>query len=406
MAFDETDTTDIKASFTPEYSKDDFIRNAWIDLALNDAPMEIFDMDFEEVSEHIHQVYVEEITVETSYQVSIGYDREEPYIDYEDYYEKEPYITTESYYDQNTRTTRERQVTKYKDVKKQRQVTKYKTVTDWSALNGKHNAQSLTFISNFEDDYLDTSLFKKSFANANLSSCLTVCDDETAKSMQVTESAREQTNNEHIRDIDRSVRNSLPGDHYQDLDWNIERVSDVTSALYKAPEYSTSITYEGKTYVKYAFPFGSMEVAGEKIKNDVDLKSITAKMKNESDCKNAARKKHIDKKNLKKVMPNSLLTFALLLASILISNFANNSILVIVVFIIATILFIANMLLVKSTASKEKKLAEQEIEQEIKRVDAEIKDYSNIYKDKLCKRLNEKLISLGYEPISEDFFKG
>lgn len=109
--------TCFKAVINPEFSQNDFIRNAWISLAKEDAPIEVFSENFDDVSIIDHQVVADYVAVNIAYQVNIGYDRQEPYIAYEMYYEKEPYIAYEKRYNTTTRQYEKCQVTKYKDVK-------------------------------------------------------------------------------------------------------------------------------------------------------------------------------------------------------------------------------------------------------------------------------------------------
>ena len=135
-----------KVRIVSNFSEDDFVRKSWIALANEDAPLEVFDENFGEVIQSEREVVIDSVAVNVSYQVSVGYDRQEPYIAYETYYENEPYITTESYYDSTLKCTRTREVTKYRSVAKQRQVTKYKTVTDWSPLSGVHHASSVAAV--------------------------------------------------------------------------------------------------------------------------------------------------------------------------------------------------------------------------------------------------------------------
>ena len=50
----------------------------------------------------------------------------------------------------------------------------------------------------------------------------------------------------------------------------------------------------------------------------------------------------------------------------------------------------------------ETKLAEEENKERTARVEDEIADYTEQYKVKQRKALNDKLISLGYEPVAAD----
>lgn len=389
----------VKAEIKPSYTKDQFIRKAWIALASEDAPIEIFEENFSEVKENEHQVLMDAISVDVTYQVSVGYDRQEPYIDYETYYEDEPYIAYEKEYNSTTKQYEERQVTKYKRVQKQRQVTKYKTVTDWSALNGNHSTSSMAVVENLKGQYLDEYLFINSFRGMKSGSLVPI-DGEAADKMQVSESAHGKAMSEHRSAIDRSVRYSLPGDHNRDLDWKVSNITDSSTSLFKTPEYEATICLNGKTYVKHGFPFGPMEIGGDKIENEISLEAVTGKMKSELDSKIHDRKDSIDKNISKATNGISLLTIGLLVASILVSGLIKSTPLVVGVFAIAVAAFVFNTIKVKSETAAENKRADLEIANETSKVNSEIADYSKNYKIKQREALNNKLKSLGFEPVA------
>lgn len=390
-----------KAEIKPEYSQTEFIRSAWIALAKEDAPIEVFSGDFDDVSVVEHQVVIDHVAVDTTYQVSVGYDRQEPYIDYETYYEDEPYITTESYYDYNTKSTRTRQVTKYKRVQKQRQVTKYKTVTDWSALNGNHSTQSTAVVENSNNLYLDEQLFVGSFRGMKESSSSPIPFYE-AQTIVISDATKKKSSSEHYDNIDRSVKYSLPGDHYRDLDWKIADVTDAATALYKTPEYEASIYYNGKSYKKHTFPFGPMEIGGDTIENEVSLDVITGNIRNDLNKKTSERYAAIEKNVGKATFGISILTIALLALSIILSIFVRSTALVVIAFVIAVGFFVFNTIAVKKADSDENKKAKEEIDAETSRVNAEIADYSKNYKKKQRDALDRKLSSLGLKPASAD----
>ena len=71
-------------------------------------------------------------------------------------------------------------------------------------------------------------------------------------------------------------------------------------------------------------------------------------------------------------------------------------------FVIAVLSFIINTIAVKSVTKAETKLAEEENRERTARVEDEIANYTEQYKVKQRKALNDKLISLGYEPVAAD----
>lgn len=390
-----------KSVISPEFSQSDFVRSAWISLAKEDAPIEVFSENFDDVSIIDHQVVIDYVAVDTAYQVSVGYDRQEPYIDYETYYEKEPYIAYEKQYNSTTKQYEERQVTKYKDVKKQRQVTKYRTVTDWSALNGTHSTQSTAVAENVRGLYLDEALFVGSFRSMKETSAVPVSDDEASK-LEVSDATQKGITSEHSDNIGRSVRYSLPGDHYRDLDWKVTNITEATTSLLKTPEFVAEISYNGKTYKKHTFPFGKMEMGGDKIENEVSLKAITSDMKSKLNKKINERREEIDKNISKATNGISILTIALLALSIILSIFVRSTALVVIAFVIAVGFFVFNTIAVKKADSAENKKAKDEIDAETSKVNAEIADYSKNYKKKQRDALDRKLSSLGLKPASAD----
>lgn len=367
-----------KAIITPEYSPDYFVRKAWIKLAEEDVPFEVFDQDFGEVSQTEHEVLVDRKSADMRYWASIGYDRQEPYIDYEDYYEDEPYIAYERQRNSVTNQYEERQVTKYRKVKKQRQVTKYRTVTDWSSQNGRHSAESFAFVENLPGRHLDEAAFMKSFQYVG-KSAFAPPPAEKAAQMQVTDEAYQTAMDEHERNFSNALCRALPGDHYKDLDYEYTITKSVT-ALCACQEYEVTLSYNGKTYCKRAFPFGGLEIRGDRIVNEESLASIT-KRKEDSVFDMAWDKT----KRL------SWITIGALALSIIVSLAIRVTALVIIAFVIAAGLFVFNTLTEKKTT-----------EAIYARVKAEINDYTNHYKTKQRELLDRKLTSLGYEPARAD----
>lgn len=388
-----------KAEILPEYSTDDFIRKAWIQLAREDAPLEVFEGDFTDTCEKEHQVLIDSLSVDVTYQASIGYDREEPYIAYEDYWEDEPYIATESYYDQNTRTTRTRQVTKYKKVKKQRQVTKYKKVTDWSPLKGNHQTKSVALVENVKGQYLDQRLFVESFRGTKDESVVTASAELSAR-MEITAESEESALAIHRTEIGYAVKRALPGDHSKDLDWKVSQITESSSSLYKASEYETSICFGGKTYVKRAFPFGPMQIGGDQIENEVSLDAVTHKMRNTFQNREKERKDKIEENVANATNKISFISIGLLAASILVSLLIRSTALVIIMFALAVIGFVFNTKMVKKEDREETKRANDEIEAMRSQMEDEVANYAKNYKSKQRKALDDKLKSLGYKPAT------
>ena len=383
----------VKAEIKPAYTKDQFIRKAWITLASEDAPLEIFNENFSEVKEIDHQVLMESIEVDVAFQASIGYDRQESYTKYETYYEKESYTD----YNKDGKP-----FTQYRTVEKTRPVTKYKTVTDWRPLNGNLSKSSKVIIENMEEqaDGFYPWSFEQSFRGISAESIIPL-DGAAGDNMKMSDDARDNAAALHLYNINGAVQRSLPGDHYKDLDWKISKITDSTTALYKTKEYKTTICMNGETYEKRGFPFGEMAIVGSKIENEMGLDAVTGKMKSELESKINDRKNAINKNISKATNGISILTIGLLVASILVSVLIKSTPLVVGVFAIAVAAFVFNTIKVKSETAAENKHADSEIANETSKVNSEIADYSKNYKIKQREALNNKLKSLGFEPAAE-----
>lgn len=386
-----------KAIIQPKFTKDAFLREAWIKLAAEDAPPEVFSEDFDEVQEVTHQVLMEKINAEVSYQVSIGYDRQEAYIDYETYYEDEPYIAYEQQFSQEQGKLVERQVTKYKKVARQRPVTKYKTVTDWSATNGNVNAESVAYAYNGERETKVPDAFVSSFLGIN-SRSLIPASAEQSKKMLVTKAAQSSVDEIHDAQIDEIVCNALPGDHYRDLTWTVTKEKKTAVALFQAPEYRTQIGLQGKTYQKFAFPFGVMVFGGDKIKNESNLDAKIAEMESDLKRRTYERKKETEDRVSKTTAPLSYLTIGVLAASILLSLFVRSTLLVVLAFVTSIILFILCELSIRGSMYAETKLEKEEISADRDKTRDEIENYSVNHKAQRLDLLNSKLQALGYAP--------
>ena len=391
----------LKARIIPEHTKEDFLRSAWIALANEDAPIQVFEGDFNEIAESEHEVLIDHISVDVSYQVSVGYDRKEPYIAYETYYEDEPYITTESYYDRNTNSTRTREVTKYKKVQRQRQVTRYKTVTDWSALNGSHQATSIATVENLPGQYLDEDLFTSSFVTKTSDSTVLIDVEENAE-IKLNEAAYEAAMEEHRSKIYSSLYRSLPGDHSRDLDYQIKEIISHDSTIYKTCEYEASIYYNGKSYTKKAFPFGTMNVGGDRIENPISPENAAQEMKKEMNDKIASRNHEITENIWKSTKIVSLIGVLLLCLSIAGSVFVRSTVVVISLFAVAGAYFIFNQIFVKRADARELERAKNEIKQICESTKYEIENYASNYKSRQKIALNKKLKSLGLKPVGAE----
>ena len=410
----------------PEYSEKDFLRASWISLAKEDAPLDIFECDFTDIEINDHQIFLEEISADTSYVADIGNDREEPYIDYETYedYELHDKIEyyTEGFGDQ--KKEKQRIVQEKIPVKKQRQVTRYRTVTDWTPTSGTLNASSSVMIENIDGLPLDESRYLQSKKGASDNSIIALSED-LKKQIEISESTRKSVDSEHNSNLTEEVYYYLSGDHKRNLNVQIKKITSSSSTLTVAKEYSANMKYNNTTYKKYAFPFGKiMSVGGDTIRNSQSLESVKQEKNNElkrwigekTDELNAYKQNEIEdvgKRVWNKTKVISILTFALLVGSIVVSVFVHYLAIVIGLFAVAAAAFVFNTIVerretkaerevCKERISKAASQSETEINNEKKKVADEISNYSANYKIKQTELLNNKLVSLGLEPVGSD----
>lgn len=381
------------------HTKEAFLREAWIQMARDNIPEDVFNTDFSDVVIDDEEVYESALEVELEYSASVGYDREEPYIAYEDYYEKEPYLTTETYYDYNLKEKATRQVTKYKDVKKQRQVTKYKTVTDWSAYSAKGTTSSYVVVSNTKRE-IDEHLYLKTMVS--------VVEDASKASFSgvVTAAAETEANEAHRYNFREYVEKSLPGNHSKDIRSHVNDIISSSEAIFKFKKYSTTLNYKGHSYTKYAFPFGNMPIGGDVIENDVSPEKIKLQKGDEVSKQNKSDKEKKDYVVFERTKWLSITTMALILISILISCFLRYPVIVAISFALAIGSYIANSIMYKRNEKSVFEEIEQRILERNEKFKSDMENYDSNYRKRMYEALNKKMVTLGLETVSEDEFAG
>lgn len=389
-----------KLRIAPQYTKDQFVRKVLIHLAQEDVPDDVFKEDFGTVTEGQFEIVDERRRMRVNYSAGIGYDRQEPYIDYEDYYEDEPYITTETYYDSTIGRQRSREVTKYKQVKKQRQVTKYRWVTDWSTLSNACNVDTYTIVDNTKSAFLNHDILFKDVGD-DLSGISKATSGKFADQMQVSDSASEEMKSKRGDIITNAVIEILPGDRYRDLDWNAQ-TRESTTKIYSAPTYKTTISFQGKTYDKCAFSVGKMNIYGDKIPNPNGLLSLTSPINRRCNEQSTRRNENAHSAIAKATNLFSFLTICLLLTSI-IGSIAFSSVSLILTFLgISLVLSIACGLVVRKKESIELEKASADNGSLRRAAKEEIANVTKVYKGKQLEIVNAKLKALGYELATED----
>lgn len=228
-----------------EFSKDDFLRELIIELGTrNSTPVDVVDSDFKEVRESIREVIVCTAQVDGTCTASIGYDRQEPYTDYETYKEKvgDTYVT------------------------RQRAVTKYRTVTDWQIFQTQYAGEATCAAYNSDEFGFDDSGIVAAIKSAKNDSIVekgeaTVNSTGLARAIATCESNVEWG----------AVK--FPGDRHKDEKYNSN--SDVQSlSCYKLPYYEVLYTYNGKNYTACCFACGDINIRTETPPNDIDITAI------------------------------------------------------------------------------------------------------------------------------------
>lgn len=238
---------DFEAVFTikKEFDKEAFLRGLIIELGLkNETPVDVVDADFGEVKESVREAIVCTAQVEGDCTASIGYDRQEPYTDYETYREKvgDSYVT------------------------RQRAVTKYRTVTDWKVYQTQYSGKATRASYNSDEYGSDDSAIVTAIKSSNKDSIVEkgeaiVNSTGLARAIAACESHVEWS----------SV--SFPGDRHRDVNFNSE--SSIQSlSCYKLPYYEVTYKYDGKDYAASCFACGDMNIYADIPPNDIDITSV------------------------------------------------------------------------------------------------------------------------------------
>lgn len=226
-----------------EYSKEDFLRNVLIGLSKDEkSPSNLMDAKFSDVVEFDKEVLVVGANVEVSYSGSVGYERQEEYIEYEEKYDREL----------------QRNVTK--------PVKKTRTVTDWRPHSGSLSTSEVNFAINEDGGELDfASLFTKAI--------------KEAKDEDVVEGGNATVNSDALRcaiaDCEFGTRWKVrwPGDRHKDESYNYK--TDVTSLeCFIVPCYEVEFSYGGKTYNARGVAIGGVNEIHETPEADANIESV------------------------------------------------------------------------------------------------------------------------------------
>lgn len=386
---------ELLGKIVPQFEKENFQRKAWVALAKEDVPIEVFDANFSAVKEETHRVLVVNTTYRAAWTAEIGNDRQESYTDFETYYENIPYTEYETKYNSTTKQNERIPVTKYRKEERQRQVTKYRTITDWHTGNGEY-ADSGQFF-----DGIDTNKdFDKYrfFEDYKPEYVLELSDEELAEhpEMVITDSMLNLACDVQKRDMETLTRASVRGDHIRGFSCHATEFNTSFSSLIMVPEYSADIKYNGKTYTTRAFPIGNMQISSAKISNPKSVASEKQRQEDETKAENRKRTAEIEPKVWKESKALSFLSIALLLASILCSLLVKVLFLVISCFAVAIGVTALAMLNTKKIRNRIESLVKAENDAAMEACNNAVENYEKYHKAELLEALNKKLISLGF----------
>lgn len=379
---------------SPLFDEQTFLRNTWISLAREDAPIEIFEQGAVQMSMKEKRILFNSISYHASWSGEIGDDRKETYTDYETYYETVPYTEYTRKY--NSKTQRYEQVpyTVNKREARQRAVTRTRTVTDWHFSRGTTSGTHSDFAC--IDGSIDLAQFTNDYS-ASYVKYLSRAELLAEPDMMITDDMYRYVKPSHTDAIERAVMLSLPGDHSRGINYTIDRYVNTSSELIKVPEYFASISFKDSTYTKHAFPFGKMKMGGDGIKNKFGLRAKKAELRAKRDAAVKNQEKEIEAQSWKRIKPVSFLSLALLVFSICASLFIKVLPIVIIGFALALGGFIYSKAHIKSTQEKAKAQAQNFSAEKKKEMDDAYKAFAENYKTKLFAALNRKLADLGYE---------
>jgi len=388
---------------TPMYDEKEFLRKVWISMAKEDAPLEVFEQDFSEVTQKQYRICSGTASYDTTWSAEIGNDRVETYTDYEKYYEKIPYTEQVKKYNASTKQYEYVPEQKYRQEERYRPVTKKRTVTDWMPGSGEHSGsvRCLGCLEKLNSEGLER--FSNDFKTADdgCISALSYEELENNPDMQVTEFVSDSVYKWHEPRIERQLERALPGDHNRNVHYKITSYDQTDITLFAAPEYSASITYNGKTYPKRAFAFGNMTVDGVKIPNPQSIEEIKKQKRKATSEEIQKRNDAVDGKVWKSTAMLSLISIALLAVSIVVSVSLKFLMPVIVSFAAAFVAFVFSRIQLSQKKTAIKEATEKENKEAQALCDDACANYESHKKAEILEVLNKKLDTLGLAPASD-----
>lgn len=449
----------------PMHDKKAFLRKVWVELANADVPLDVFNSDFSDVKIEEYHILSTKANFSANWQGDIGSYYDEPYEDFETYYEEIPYIGLERTYDCEIGWY-DKRVEKTREEERQRRVTRYRKKTEWHFSNGRYSGEVKSFECVDPKGSFSSERYEK---DVDSKYYIPFIDEELAKSkdMIITNQMMDRVAELHKKDGEKKMCSSLPGDTYENINYSFN-CTPTCATLMRFPEYYTNIIYNGKAYERRAFAFGGMTLSGEKINNPLTTQDVVKKKmddgkayvkakKDETDKAIKAKKDETDKAIKEKEFETTDITFkrtldiddkvwsetkifliasaALLLISIIMSLFLRYIVPVIILFVCAIAGLVVSKIFYKKTRTVTESVAniknsadKLELEKYTNKLNAECADYADTLSSKCveeCKThmdnithecenyeksrradilnaLNAKLASLGMPPASVD----
>ena len=328
--------------YAVKYNKKQFLREAILTLAKEDAPLEALENDLSEVREIEHTVFCSEIDFNVSYTASIGYNK--------------PYGT------------------------------------EWVPMSGEIKITSTVFED--ENKYFDNDLFRESLI---LSSDLPSLEGvPETKIREITENNHFDATTVvplHALQVRSKLERSLPGDCVRDLHYNSEPILSKAS-LITVPEYTTSVRIGQEDKTIRAFPVGTMPIYCGYIEDSESVKARTDEMEKQIE----EHKDSIEKNIWIKAKKSFYLTFICSAISMLVSLLVRSYIVAILVFIPAVVAFILNLRTEKDAKMNE----ESAIKTEESNMKSFIENYTLERKNKKKTLIEEKFNQLGLDPLNQN----
>ncbi len=219
--------------FKPEMSEKEYLRTTLFDMAANEKlPDDIFEAEFSPVTCDTVQAIAINSSFNFSYTVSIGYDRKEERVTYNQFTKKHE--------------------------------THYETVTDWHPMSGNYSCSANGYAEN--SDSADSNLNKyieRAYSTAKAESAVEydASSGDVPPLTQANPYALNLARNDTNYKAECMCLRELPGNRRKDLKTNGSDSHRLTST-FTLPRYSVSYTYNGESYKTSSFAVGNHEKWG------------------------------------------------------------------------------------------------------------------------------------------------